>query len=221
MFVARYLRIQTCMQVYKRWAMDNKIHDESQTTATEFIAKHSVANDARRRFTRTGLGAGAVIATLASQPVLGAVPYACTISGHASGNVSSHGQPANCAILGKSHGYWKKNTDAWPRLFTPGQLFKDAGGVPGSLSNVPETNGKTLLEVLKLKGGGDIINALAREVVGAMLNAQAFAPDFPLSVAQVKSIWNEVVTYNQYTVKPGVAWTSEDVKNYLESLHDN
>ncbi|BBP05697.1 hypothetical protein TPL01_24790 [Sulfuriferula plumbiphila] len=201
--------------------MDNKIHDESQATATESIAKDSVANDARRRFTRTGLGAGAVIATLASQPVLGAVPYACTISGHASGNVSSHGQPTNCAIFGKSHGYWKKTEKhAWPSPFDPEQLFKDAGGVSGSLLDVQGiTTAKTLLEVLGLDGGD--MSALAREVVGAMLNAQAFAPDFPLSVAQVKSIWNEVVTYNQYTVKPGVAWTSEDVKNYLESLHDN
>lgn len=197
--------------------MDNKIYDESRTIGAEPVAQDGVASDSRRRFTKTGLGAGAVIATLASQPVLGAVPYNCTISGHVSGNVSSHGQPTSCAI-GYSHGYWK-NTEqhTWPLPFQPGQLFKDAGGVSGSLSDVQATTGKTLLDVLDLGGGGT--SALAREVVCALLNAQAFAPNFPLSVAQVKSIWNEVAATGVYTVKPGVVWTIEDVKNYLEGLH--
>lgn len=196
--------------------MGNRKLDKSQTVPSEALP---AMNDSRRRFTKAGLGAGAVLATLASQPVLGAAPYACTISGHASGNVSSHGQPVSCAI-GLSHGYWKNTKKhAWPSPFAFSQLFKDAGGAPGSLLDKPDvTTGKTLLQVLE-QGGGSMI-ALAREVVGALLNAQQFAPNFPVSVADVKSIWNEVVTNGQYVVKPGVVWSVEEVKNYLESLHD-
>lgn len=200
--------------------MDNKIYDESQTMTTETLAKDSVANHSRRHFTKTGLGVGAVIATLASQPVLGAVPYNCTISGNTSGNVSSHGQPMSCAI-GFSANEWKNTkTHTWPSPFKTEQLFKNAGGVSGSLSDVQApTTGKTLLQVLKSNQGNT--DELAREVVAAMLNAQFFAPNFPLSVSQVKNIWNEVATTGRYTVKPGVVWNSEDVKDYLESLHDD
>ncbi|MHB1174887.1 MAG: hypothetical protein ACYCZJ_07170 [Sulfuriferula sp.] len=200
--------------------MDNKIYDESRTRVTEPVAKNGVASDSRRRFTKTGLGAGAVIATLASQPVLGAAPYNCTISGHASGNVSTHGPEGNCAI-GLSHGYWKTHTATgdWPAPFAPSQLFRNAGA-PNSLLDAPGiTTGQTMLQVLNL-GGGDM-TALAREVVCALLNAQQFAPNFPLSMAQIKQIWNEVVNTGQYQVNASVSWTDEDVKNYLESLHDS
>lgn len=195
--------------------MDNKIYDESRTTATEPVAKDGVANDSRRRFTKTGLGAGAVIATLASQPVLGAAPYNCTISGHASGNVSTHGPDGNCAI-GVSPGYWKNNTSNWPAPFTTSQLFKDAGA-SNSLLDVQTTKGNTMLEVLNLGGGST--TALARHVVGALLNAIVYAPNFPLSVVQVEQIWNEVVTTGQYQVNTSVVWSVDDVTNYLSSLN--
>jgi hypothetical protein len=194
--------------------MDKQNSNEAPVTRGEMPA--ASVNDARRRFTKTGLGAGAVIATLASQPVLGAVPYNCTISGHASGNVSTHGPVGNCQI-GLSPGYWKNHTSDWPAPFTPSQRFKDAGGVSNALLNIASTTGQTLLQVLDLGGGGT--TALARHVVGALLNAQQFAPNFPLSVAQVKAIWNEVVNTGQYQVNATVIWTVDDVTNYLSSLN--
>jgi hypothetical protein len=195
--------------------MDKQNSNEAPVTPVE--TPTIGVNDARRRFTKTGLGAGAVIATLASQPVLGAVPYNCTISGHASGNVSTHGPAADCSI-GLSHGYWKNHTSNWPSPFASTQLFKDAGTSNSLLDAPGVTTGKTMLQVLKLGGGG--MTALAREVVGALLNSQNFAPNFPVSVAQIKAIWNEVVNTGAYQVNTNVTWTAEDVKNYLESLHD-
>jgi len=192
--------------------------NSSDTPMTPGEASTTGVNDARRRFAKTGLGAGAVIATLVSQPVLGAVPYNCTISGHASGNVSTHGPEGNCAI-GLSHDYWKNHTNAgdWPAPFAPTQLFKYAGAT-GSLNDAPGvTTGKTMLQVLNLGGGG--MTALAREVVCALLNAQQFAPNFPLNMAQIKQIWDEVVNTGQYQVNASVSWSVDDVKNYLESLH--
>lgn len=192
--------------------MNNKTYDEPQPPT-----KDGVANDSRRRFTKTGLGAGAIIATLASQPVLGAAPYNCTISGHASGNVSTHGPEASCAI-GQSPDYWKTQTSNWPAPFTTSQIFKDAGATSGSLLDIQATTGKTLLEVLELQGGGT--TALARHVVGALLNAIVYAPDFPLSVVQVEQIWNEVVTTTHYQVNTSVAWSVDEVTNYLSSLNN-
>lgn len=194
--------------------MDKQNSNESPMTPAN--TPTASVNDARRRFAKTGLGAGAVIATLVSQPVLGAVPYNCTISGHASGNVSTHGPDGNCQI-GLSPGYWKNHTSNWPAPFTPSQLFKDAGGVSNALLNVSSTTDKTMLQVLNLGGGGT--TALARHVVGALLNAQQVAPNFPLSVAQVKAIWNEVVSTGQYQVNASVTWTVDDVTNYLSSLN--
>ncbi len=65
----------------------------------------------RRRLTKAGLVAPAVLGTLASRQVLGAAPYNCTISGMQSGNVSSHGEPVSCATLGSSPATYLA---AWP-----------------------------------------------------------------------------------------------------------
>ena len=216
MFFACYLHIVDMQYDFKGQTMDNKIYDEPGTAATEAVGKDGVTSGSRRRFTKTGLGAGAVIATLASQPVLGAVPYNCTISGHASGNVSTHGPEGNCAI-GLSPDYWKNQTSNWPDPFKTSQLFKDSGA-PNSLLDAPGiTTGQTMLEVLNLGGGS--MTALARHVVGALLNAVTYMPNFPLSVVQVKQIWNEVVTTGQYQVNASVVWSVNDVTNYLSSLN--
>ncbi len=85
----------------------------------------------RRRLARGGLAGTVVLGSLISRPVLGAVPYNCTISGQLSGNTSSHGAPVPCSTLGRSLLYWKGgstelNVPVWP---TP--LLK--GGIPGPI----------------------------------------------------------------------------------------
>ena len=135
--------------------MDNKIHDAPQPQA-----KDGVANDSRRRFTKTGLGAGTVIATLVSKPVLGA-QYYCTVSGMQSGNTSMHGPAVTCQ--GCSPGYWKKSPGSWT-TYTAYKTTDTFAGVFGTSTYNSQT---TLMEVLNDSG------SLGCHIVAALLNASA------------------------------------------------
>ncbi|WP_413437563.1 hypothetical protein ACFDAU_14245 [Sulfuriferula sp. GW1] len=140
--------------------MDNKIYEERGTAVTEAVGKDGVTSDSRRRFTKTGLGAGTVIATLVSKPVLGA-QYYCTVSGMQSGNTSMHGPAVTCQ--GCSPGYWKNSPGSWSTYtsYTTSATFASVFGAP--------TYGtKTLMQVLTDEEG-----SLGCHIVGALLNASA------------------------------------------------
>jgi len=70
--------------------------------------------------------------------------------------------------------------------------------------------GKTLLQVLQLKGGG--LNALGRHTVGALLNASALS-GYPYSTGQVISMFNAVF--------PGTAADYTTLSNLFESKEDD
>ena len=141
--------------------MDNKIYDKPGTTVTEAVGKDGVTSDSRRRFTKTGLGAGTVIATLVSKPVLGA-QYYCTVSGMQSGNTSMHGPAVTCQ--GCSPGYWKNSPGSWSR-YTSYKTTDTFAGVFGTSSYPSQT---TLMDVLKNDPG-----SLGCHIVAALLNASA------------------------------------------------
>ncbi len=65
----------------------------------------------RRRFTRAGVSGSVLLGSLASQPVLGASTYHCTVSGQVSGNLSRPGTAQQC-VLGQPPSYWE--SAAWP-----------------------------------------------------------------------------------------------------------
>ncbi|HUW29098.1 MAG TPA: hypothetical protein VMV97_10870 [Sulfuriferula sp.] len=140
--------------------MDNKIYDELKTTATEPVAKDGVTSNSRRRFTKTGLGAGTVIATLASKPVLGA-QYYCTVSGMQSGNTSMHGPAVTCQ--GCSPGYWTNSPGSWAK-YTSYKTTDTFVSVFGTST----CGNHTLMWVLQNDMG-----SLEFHVVGALLNASA------------------------------------------------
>jgi hypothetical protein len=71
----------------------------------------SRVNLARRRLTKAGLAAPAVLGTLASRNVFGAAPHNCTRSGQVSGNASTHEQ-GTCSELGPNT--LADLVDAWP-----------------------------------------------------------------------------------------------------------
>lgn len=144
--------------------MNNETDNESQATPTKSDAKDGVANDSRRRFTKTGLGAGTVIATLVSKPVLGA-QYYCTVSGMQSGNTSMHGPAVTCQ--GCSPGYWKKSPGSWSRYtsYNTTDLFSSVFGVSTFGNN-------TLMWVLQNDTGSFDYN-LGFHIVAALLNASA------------------------------------------------
>ena len=140
--------------------MDNETYNEPQATPTKPDVKDGVANNSRRRFTKTGLGAGTVIATLVSKPVLGA-QYYCTVSGMQSGNTSMHGPAVACQ--GCSPGYW---------MNSPGSFAKfTAYKTTDTFTNVFGTSTygtQTLLQVMLNNPG-----SLGFHVVAALLNASA------------------------------------------------
>ncbi len=141
--------------------MDKNTYDEPRTATTEAVGKDGVTSDSRRRFTKTGLGAGTVIATLVSKPVLGA-QYYCTVSGMQSGNTSMHGPAVTCQ--GCSPGYWKNSPGSWSR-YTSYKTTDTFAGVFGTSSYPSQT---TLMDVLKNDPG-----SLGCHIVAALLNASA------------------------------------------------
>lgn len=75
----------------------------------------------RRRFTRAGVSGSVLLGSLASQPVLGAAPYHCTVSGQVSGNLSRPGVAEAC-VIGQGLSYWSADTTTWPIGFVRGGL---------------------------------------------------------------------------------------------------
>ena len=86
---------------------DTEVRDTDSEQAAEG-AKPAArpVNTSRRRFTRAGLSASAVM-TLASRPALA---MSCSQSGTASGNTS---QPGTTTCLGLPSGFWKQNEFQW------------------------------------------------------------------------------------------------------------
>lgn len=83
---------------------------------------------------------------------------------------------------GCTPGYWKQrhHFDSWPAAYAPTTLFGSvfANAFPG----------KTMVQVLSLKGGG--LNALGRHSVAALLNAASSGVDYDLEVADVIAAFN-------------------------------
>lgn len=191
-------------------------------------------NLSRRRLARGGLALPVVLATLASKPVLGAAPYNCTISGALSGNTSTHGEEMRCSSLGRSPGYWKNHASVWPN-FAPNTAFKDvfadaywwisqnANAVelcPAQYLNCSPD--PTLIQVLTSTAGmRPNLNypALGRAAVASLLNAYQFAPDYPLTPAQVVAMFNAVYLGGTYQVNPTTSWNAAQVMIYFESLY--
>lgn len=86
---------------------DTDVHDtDSESAAEGGKPEGRPVNSSRRRFTRAGLSASAVM-TLASRPALATF---CSHSGTMSGNTSEPGQ-VTCA--GMSTGFWRTNESEW------------------------------------------------------------------------------------------------------------
>ncbi len=103
---------------------------------------------------------------------------------------------------GCSPGYWKTH-DPWPAPYLPGTLFVTVFGEDAF-------PGKTLQRVLATGGGG--LNALGRQTVSALLNAQSPGVNFELSPAAVISQFQAAF--------PGSAASYTTLKNSFESLTD-
>jgi hypothetical protein len=103
-----------------------------------------------------------------------------------------------------SPGYWKNHIgDQWPSPYTSGEQFSAVfeNAFPG----------KTLLQVLQQGGGG--LNALGRQVVGALLNAADTNVSYPLTEQDVIDAFNAVY--------PGTNTDYDVLKAQLEGYGDD
>lgn len=92
---------------------------------------------------------------------------------------------------GCSPGYWKNHTRSWPYPYRPDTKFSSV--FENAFPN------RTLAQVLALQGGG--LNALGRQAVAALLNAQSSNVDYALSTSQVISAFNGVFPGGDYEAK--------------------
>jgi hypothetical protein len=183
----------------------------------------------RRRLLKGGMAAAPVLMTLANRPAFGA--NGATPSAFGSMNASRTDEVNT--PTGRSPGYWKNHTDAWPSPYralsisnaqsssnahataaTSATLFNDVfigGRYPGV----------TLFEILspELKAagsnGGDV--AVARAVAAALLNAASGRTEGVLDVDQVKAMWAEYVNKGYFSPTNGVKWYA----NYTEPMPSN
>ena len=161
----------------------------------------------RRNLLRGAIGAAPVMLTLVSRPVIGA--SCSSASAFGSINASRPGPVPSCT--GRSPGYWK-NHASWPAGYIAtgskatqfNTTFGNTGGYPG----------KSLRDVLIQGGGGK--DALARQIVAALLNAaNGWVPPTVFSVSTVKAIWTSFVTTGYYSPTAGVKWNSTQIINWL------
>ena len=190
---------------------DNGMSDPKQPIDTAAAPPSPEPLPARRRLLRGGLAAGPVLMTLVSRPVLGGdrtgFGQCTTPSGFVSANASTAGRGVACT--GRTHGFWKNlSASQWPAPYTPTMLFNAVFNNPA----YNPYNGKTLLDVLKLGGGPP--NNVARDIVAALLNAQAGLTPV-LTVIAVKHIWSEFITTGFFSPQSGAHWNADEIISYL------
>lgn len=213
----------------------NSSDSQTQPTSTQTDVP---VNTSRRRLTGAGLGMSAIF-TLASRPVLAAQ---CTsASAAASGNLSQHGIPPQCS--GRTPGYWKvaQHGTQWPSPYKQGSCNKSSGGGDSGCANSPENwvagtafhpelygtkftvNNKSLSmnQVMVLNDGSYMgltdKDNLGSHIVAALLNAASGKTNGVLTVAQVKTMWQECQIKGYFEPMAGVKWTPAQVVTYLQS----
>lgn len=78
----------------------------------------------------------------------------------------------------------------------------------------------TLLQVVAAKGNEGGLVSLGRAAVASLLNAHAFAPNFPLTPERVVAMFNAVANGGSYAVNDTTYWDHAQVKEYFESLYE-
>lgn len=197
-----------------------------QNISQDVAPQPQVADDSRRRFTKSGLAASGVILTLASRPVLG--QWACqSPSGFQSGNVSPHGTPPQCH--GLTPGYWGTRGNRWQLPYDPGTcksgtnckgmgdwsngtLFSAAFNCSGYAAGY---DGYSMMQVIWMNGHQDRYQ-LGAHIVAALLNAKSGMTPV-LSEQAVKDMFNEWAAKGYYEPTAGVQWSAEDIVTYLKT----
>lgn len=182
-------------------------------------AQNGQVNETRRRLTKAGLGASAVVATLASRPVFA---DACTISGMASGNASP--APGQKPCGGCTPGYWRNHPRNWPSPYLPGtckecqtnsnkckEWNNDGTTFPFALGTNDPRYGKTMMQVLEMTGNQDPYQ-LGAHAIAALLNSIALkntSYSFGYSDVQIFELWTQYASSEPEKLKNMYAQLNE------------
>ena len=199
--------------------------DASPPADTKQPASHAqVPNPSRRRFNRAGVGASAVILTLASGSVL-AQGVCKSPSGFESGNVSGGG-PRQPRCTGFTPQVWLERgiSQDLPALrvtfasvFSPVSNAASVGKPIAGLSGSAATNqGNVKLDVATLFQvlGGDGASPVLKSLVAAYLNFSQQLNDFPTD-NEIRQIYQEWTAKGTYTPMAGVTWGPGKIIEYL------
>ena len=205
--------------------MENSGHEGPSPQAGDKlpVTHAQVPNPSRRRFNRAGVGASAVVLTLASRSVLANV--ACTTaSGFTSLNQSSRGEAAP-VCTGATPEIWMTRSP-WPVAMTTqfSLIFGSASpslkvGAPITVAGVSDTGGgKSGLKLndatLQQAMFGSDTNAVVKYLIAALLNARGNYNAYPTEVSVIK-IFQEWQSKNYYEVSAGIRWNDADIIKYL------
>jgi hypothetical protein len=95
---------------------------------------------------------------------------------------------------------------------------KNGGGYRISTSSLGVGNA-TLLQIACYGGNDGGLVSLGRAAVASLLNAIHFAPNYPITAAQVVEMFNAVCLVGTYDINSSVSWNASEVKAYFESLY--
>ena len=206
--------------------MENSGHEgPSPQTGDKQPATHAqVPNPSRRRFNRAGVGASAVVLTLASRSVLADV--ACTTaSGFTSANQSSRGTPPICN--GITFEKWLTTPD-WPipknkpfkNYFSPIDGTLEAigsGQAVGAGNSAAQTRPVLLVDASLFEAmSGNKTPLVVKNLVAALLNSVQLNA-YP-TLDNVQKIFKEWNLNRTYEVSAGLPkWTEQDIIKYLRA----
>jgi hypothetical protein len=203
-------------------------------------------NPGRRRLTKAGLAAPAVLGVLASRPVLGQSLHHCTPSGHISGFASPNPNADPCNV-GQSVSYYASDLENWPpefltangkpRLFSESPngsglvLFADAyqrvdkkdnitpATVLDVLKGVPtKDNGNLEIDMTLVAKSANVDLELGQQAVAACMNALGGVINFPITPLMVVNMFNGVFLNGTDNVTSTINWNKEYLKSYFITL---
>jgi len=181
-------------------------------------------DQARRKLTKAGLAVPAVLGTLASKPVLAAVPWKCTISGQVSGNVSGH-ESESCSSLGRTHSQLTSDYSASPQnaqklsdLFSGLTVYFHWNDT--SLTTTSGDPEATIHQILANVAPASLL--YAQKAVVLLLNAKSItdAALYPITESQARNLFIAAATNGNYVeTSPAVNWNNTQVKYYIDQLY--
>jgi hypothetical protein len=176
----------------------------------------AVADATRRRLLKGGAAAAPLLLAITTRPAR-AVGIGCETPS-AFGSMDASGPGAVTEVCtGRTAEYWSRPEHFWE---WPYPYF------PENTSGIDEATkfhsvfagscfeGCTMLEVLKMEGGGDAL--CGRGCCAALLNA-ATGRTPVLTVPDVINIWNEYAMRGYFEPLAGVQWSSDEIATYLRT----